>query len=153
MSSDKIYSSYNLVKSFESRIQFSNGNILVEQCLFNLGKLGAADISGTINNDKKFTNFKYDSNIFVDNQKKFLSKFGIYNKQNIPSNLFISGNFDLKNIRTSFYEISNGKKFDSENTNYIEKEFNDLMLEDGYGKLFHFPTFKNFIKSVTDENN
>ena len=83
LSSEKIYSSYNLVKSFESRIQFSNGNILVEQFLFNLGKLGAADISGAINNDKKFTNFKYDSNIFVDNQKKFLSKFGIYNKKSI----------------------------------------------------------------------
>ena len=38
---------------------------------------------GTINNDKKFTNFKFESNIFVDNQKKFLSKFGIYNKLKI----------------------------------------------------------------------
>ena len=78
--------------------------------LLNLGKLGAADILGTINNDKKFTNFKFESNIFIDNQKKFLSKFGIYNKKN-TSNLFISGNFDLQNIRSSFYEISNDEKF------------------------------------------
>ena len=53
LSSEKIYSSYNLVKSFESRIKFNNGDILVEQCLFNLGKLGAADILGAINNGKK----------------------------------------------------------------------------------------------------
>ena len=153
LSSDKIYSDYNLVKSLESRIKFYNGNISIEQFLLNLGKLGAADILGIINNDKKFTNFKFESNIFVDNQKKFLSKLGIYNKQNIPSHLFISGNFDLKNIRTSFYEISNGKKLNIEDINYIEKEFNDLMLADGYGNLFLFSKFREFIKSITSENN
>ena len=117
---------YNLIKSFESRIQFSNGNILVEQCLFNLGKLGAADISGAINNDKKFTNFKFESNIFVDNQKKFLSKFGIYNKKSIFPSLFVSGNFDLKNIRNIFYEISDNEKLSSDDVDFIEKEFNEI---------------------------
>jgi len=153
LSSNKIYSNYNLVKSLESRLKFYNGNIAIEQFLLNLGKLGAADILGAISNDKKFTHFKFESNIFVDNQKKFLSKFGIYNKKNIPSHLFISGNFDLKNIKTSFYEILNGKKFNNEDTNYIEKEFNEIMLEEGYNYLFHFPKFKEFIKSITSEDN
>ena len=153
LSSEKIYSSYNLVKSFESRIQFSNGNILVEQFLFNLGKLGAADISGAINNDKKFTNFKYDSNIFVDNQKKFLSKFGIYNKKSIFPSLFVSGNFDLKNIRNIFYEISDNEKLSSDDVDFIEKEFNDFMLSDGYENLFRFPKFKEFVKLITSETN
>ena len=153
LSSDKIYSSYNLVKSFESRIKFNNGNILVEQFLINLGKLGAADILGAINNDEKFTNFKYESNIFMDNQKKFLSKFGIYNKNSISSNLFISGNFDLQNIRNSFYEISNNEKFNNEDVNFIEQEFNDFMLIGGYKSLFRFPKFKEFVKSITSEIN
>ena len=153
LSSDKIYSKYNLVKSFESRIKFNNGNILVEQFLFNLGKLGAADISGTINNDKKFTNFKYESNLFIDNQKKFLSKFGIYNKKSIPSSLFVSGNFDLQNVRSSFYEISDNEKLGNEDVNFIEEEFNDLMLTDGYENLFRFPKFVEFLKSITSEIN
>ena len=153
LSSDKIYSSYNLVKSFESRIKFNNGDILVEQFLINLGKLGAADILGTINNGEKFTNFKYESNIFVDNQKKFLSKFGIYNKQNIASNLFVSGNFDLQNTRISFYEISSEAKLSNDDVNFIEKEFNDFMLTDGYESLFRFPKFKEFVKSITSEIN
>ena len=153
LSSDKIYSSYNLVKSFESRIKFNNGDILVEQFLINLGKLGAADILGTINNGEKFTNFKYESNIFVDNQKKFLSKFGIYNKQNIASNLFVSGNFDLQNTRISFYEISSEEKLSNNDVNFIEKEFNYFMLTDGYESLFRFPKFKEFVKSITSEIN
>ena len=152
-SADKIYSNYNLIKSFESRIKFNNGSILIEQFLINLGKLGAADILGTINNDKKFTNFKFESNIFVDNQKKFLSKFGIYNKKNIPTNLFISGNFDLQNIRSSFYEISDNEKFSNDDVNFIEQEFNDIMLEGGYESLFRFPKFKDLIKSITNETN
>ena len=151
LSSDKIYSSHNLVKSFESRIKFNNGSILVEQFLINLGKLGAADILGTINNDKKFTNFRYESNVFVYNQKKFLSKFGVYNKKSIPSNLFISGNFDLQNIRNSFYEISNNEKLNKEDVNFIEEEFNEVMLADGFESLFRFPKFKEFVKSVTVE--
>tara|TARA_Y100001970_G_scaffold181413_1_gene220792 strand:- start:446 stop:2083 length:1638 start_codon:yes stop_codon:yes gene_type:complete len=153
LTSDKIYSSYNLVKSLESRIKFYNGNISIDQLLLNLGKLGATDLLGTINNDKKFTNFKFESNIFVDNEKKFLSKFGIYNKEKVISNLFISGNFDLQNIKATFYEISGEEKFNSEDVNYIEKEFNDLMLEDGYKNLFLFPKFKELVKSVVSESN
>ena len=82
-SADKIYSKYNLVNSFESRIKFYNGNVNIEQFLINLGKLGAADIIGNINRDRKFTSFKFESNVFIDNQKKFLSKLGIYNKENV----------------------------------------------------------------------
>ena len=121
--------------------------------MINLGKLGAADILGTINSDKKFTNFRYESNVFVDNPKKFLSKFGIYNIKNIPSSLFISGNFDLQNVKNSFYEISNGKKFNNEDVNFVEQEFRDLMLNDGYENLFRFPKFKEFVKSITSTVN
>tara|TARA_Y100000590_G_C15656050_1_gene990655 strand:- start:64 stop:1683 length:1620 start_codon:yes stop_codon:yes gene_type:complete len=152
-SSEKIYSSYNLIKSFESRLKFNNGNILIERFLINLGKLGAADITGSIDNDKKYSNFKYESNIFVDNHKKFLSKFGIYNKKNISSNFFISGHFDFQNIRNSFYEISEEEKLNNEDIDFIEKEFNYYMLEDGYKNLFRFPKFKEFIKSITNETN
>jgi len=94
LSAEKVYSSYNLVKSLESRVKFSNGNILIDQFLINLGKLGAADISGDIKNNNKSSNFKYEGNFFIDNEKKFLSKFAIYNLKNISSNLFFSGNFD-----------------------------------------------------------
>ncbi len=153
LASDKIYSSYNLIKSFESNLKFNNGKISIKQFLINLGKLGAADILGTINDDKKFSNLKFESNVFVDNQKKFLSKFGIYNKKNISSNFFVSGNFDLDNLRMSFYEISNDEKLSNEDVNYVEKEFNDLMLGEGYKSLFYFPTFKEFIRSISDETN
>jgi len=153
ISADKIHSRHNLVKSFESRVKFYNGNVTIEQFLISLGKLGAADVLGAINNDKKLINLKFESNIFVDNQKKFLSKFGIYNKENISSNLFISGNFDLQNIRTSFYEVSGDKKFNTEDINYIESEFNDLMLEDGFTNLFDFRKFKIFLKSIADDKN
>jgi hypothetical protein len=153
LSSDKIYSSYNLVKSIESRIKFNNGNILIEQFLINLGKLGASDLLGVINNDKKFTNFRFESNIFIDNQKKFLSKFGIFNKKNFPSNFFVSGNFDLENLRASFYEVLGSEKLSNDDINFIEQEFNDFMLEDGLKSLFLFPKFKEFIKSITSEAN
>ena len=123
LSSDKIYSGYNLVKSLESRLKFSNGNISIEQFLINMGKLGASDVLGVINNDKEFTNFRFETNVFIDNQKKFLSKFGIYNKKSISSNFFISGNFDLNNLRSSFYEISSDEKLSNEDVNFIEEEF------------------------------
>ena len=142
-----------MVKSLEAQIQFNNGNVSIERFLFNLGKLGASDLLGEINNEKKFTNFRFESNIFVDNEKKFLSKFGIYNKKDLPSNFFISGNIDLENKKATFYEISDNKKLSNNDINFIEKEFNDYMFEDGFSNLFLFPKFKEFIKSITNEVN
>jgi len=153
LSSDKIYSGYNLAKSFESRLKFNNGNIIIEQFIVNLGKLGAADLLGKIDNTDKSTNLKFESNVFVDNQKKFLSKFGIYNKKSIQPSFFVSGNFDIDNLRMHFYEIFYKEKSKDEDVNYIENEFNNLMLEDGYKTLFHFPQFKEFIKSITGDIN
>ena len=37
--------------------------------------------------------------------------------------------------------------------NFIESEFNDLMLENDFEDLFNFQKFKVFLKSVTDEKN
>jgi hypothetical protein len=153
LSADKVYSGYNLIKSFESRLKFNNGNLFFEQLLFNLGQLGAADLIGEINNDKKFTNFKYESNIFVDNPRKFLSKFGIYNRKKISSNLFVSGNFDFKNKRISFYELSDDSELKADDISFIENEFNDLMMEDGYTNLFNFIKFKTFLKSILNDIN
>jgi len=118
LSADKIFSKRTLIDSFESRIKFINGNILIEQLLLNLGKLGATDITGVIKNNKKFSNFKFENNIFFDNLKRFYNRFGIFNKQNISSNLFISGNFDLVNLRLRLDEISNDKKFKHEKNNF-----------------------------------
>ena len=74
LSTDKIYSKYNFIRSFETRIKFVNGDISIEQLLLNLGKLGAADITGLIKKDTKFTNFNFEKNIFIDNQRYFYNK-------------------------------------------------------------------------------
>ena len=153
ISADKIFSHRMLVDSFESRIKFINGNILIEQLLLNLGKLGAADITGIIKNNKKFSNFKFENNIFVDNLKRFYNRFGIFNKQNISSNLFISGNFDLANLRLRLDEISDDKKFKDEDVAYFEREFNDLVLENGYASLFNFLKLKEFVRLTTTGTN
>ena len=145
---DKVYSKNNLIDSFESRLKFYNGNLKIDQFLINLGKLGATDVLGTIYNDKEITHLKFESNIFVDNQKKFLSKFGLYDLKNISPNLFVSGNFDLENIKISFYEIYDNQKLSNEDMNYIESEFNDIILENGFINLFNFSKFKVFLKSI-----
>ena len=62
-------------------------------------------------------------------------------------------NFDLENLKTTFYEISDDEKLASSDINFIEKEFNYFMLENGLESLFLFPKFKEFVKSVTGETN
>ena len=151
ISANKIYSKSSLANSLESRLKFNNGNVFIEQLLFNLGKLGAADLLGSLNNEKEFSNFKFEANIYLDNKKKFLSKFNVYNKTNIPSNLFFSGSFNLDNLKISLYEISEEKKLTQEDINFIENEFNEIMLEENYNSLFSFPKLKEFVKSVVGE--
>ena len=153
LSADKIFSKRTLIDSFESRIKFVNGNISIEQLLLNMGKLGAADVTGIIKNNKKVSNFIFENNIFVDNLKRFYNKFGIFNKQNISTNLFISGNFDLANLRLRLNEISEDEKFKDEDVAYIERTFNELVLEDGYASLFNFLRLKEFLKLIVTGTN
>ena len=39
----------------------------------------------------------------------------------------------------------------NENVVFIENEFNDLVLEEGYASLFNFLKLKEFVRSVTTE--
>tara|TARA_B100000029_G_scaffold388658_1_gene384900 strand:- start:11049 stop:12638 length:1590 start_codon:yes stop_codon:yes gene_type:complete len=153
LSADKIFSKHTLINSFESRLRFINGNILIEQFLFNLGKLGAADLVGVIKNDVKFSNLKFENNIFLDNLKKFYNKFGVYNKEKNSSNIYIEGNFDLVNLNLHLHEITTNQNLKAEDVSYIEKEFNNIVLENGYETLFDFKKLKEFVKTITEETN
>ena len=72
---------------------------------------------------------------------------------NISSNLFISGTFDLMNLQLRLDEISDDEKFKDEDIAYIEKEFNDLVLVDGYASLFDFLKLKEFVRLIITEAN
>ena len=151
LSTDKIYSKYDLINSFESYIKFSNGNILIDKLLFNLGKLGAADITGIIKTDKKYTNFKFENNIYVDSKKHFIRKFSIFDDKKISNNLFTSGTLDLINFNMRFSEMASDVKFKDDDISYIEKEFNYYMFDDGVVSFFNFSKLKEFIKSVISD--
>ena len=116
-----------------------------------MGKLGAADFTGIIKNDKKFSNFKFENNIFIDNSKRFYSKFGVIDKKKGPSNLFISGKIDLVKLNLQLYEIMVEEKFSNQDVLYIEKEFNDIILANGYKSLFNFINIKKFVKLILTE--
>ena len=153
LSAKKVFSRHTLIDSFESQIQFINGDILIDQLLLSMGKLGAADLTGIIKNNEKFTNLKFENNIFIDNLKRFYNKFGVFNKQKIPYNVFVSGNLDLVKLNLKLYEISNDKKINNEDVVFIEREFNNIILGEGYESLFNFSNIKEFVKLITSEDN
>ena len=153
LSVEKIFSKHTLVNSFESRMRFVNGDIFIEQLLLNLKKLGAADITGVIKNDKKFSNLRFESNIFLDNLKRFYNKFGIYNREDSSSHLFASGNFDFINLKLRLNEIFIDEKFTEEDVVYIDNEFNELLLNEGYESLFNFVNLKEFVQLIMTEKN
>ena len=150
---NKIRSKYNLVKSLESRLIFKNSNILIDQLLLNFGKMGAADIIGIVKTDGKNKNFNFETNVFVDNKKYFYSKFGIYDKQKVPTSIFASGSFNLINKSMHLKDIFSDHEFENEDINIIEKNFNSVLTADGYESLFSFPNLKNFVKSIAGETN
>ena len=153
LSAKKVFSRHTLIDSYESQIQFINGDILIDRLLLSMGKLGAADLTGTIKNDKKFTNLKFENNIYIDNLKRFYNKFGVTSKQKIPYNLFVSGNFDLVKLNLKLHEISSDNKINNEDVIFVEREFNNIILDEGYESLFNFSNMKEFVKLITSEDN
>jgi len=139
--------------NIKSQIKFINGDILVERLLLNLKKLGAADVTGIIKNDEKFTIFKFENNVFIDNLKTFYNRFGIHNKEKNPYNLFLSGYLDLEKFILHLDEISGDKKFEEEDILFFVKEFNDIVLFDDFKSFFSFVKLKDFIRSISEEVN
>tara|TARA_Y100001960_G_C14778587_1_gene884960 strand:- start:4951 stop:6546 length:1596 start_codon:yes stop_codon:yes gene_type:complete len=152
LTSEKVFSKNNFIDSFESQIKFENGNILIEKLLLSLGRFGAADLTGIIDNEKKFSNFRFSSNIFIDDTKRFFKSFGVYNKKNDLTNFFVSGNLDLTNLNLRLYEIFAAEKLSAEDTSYIEKEFNDFLLFDSYKSFLDFVNFKKFVQTISSES-
>ena len=151
LSVEKIFSKNTLINSFESQIKFMNGDIFIEQFLLNLKKIGAADLTGIIKNDKQFSNFNFESNIFLDDLKRFYNRFGIYNKKTASSHMFASGSVDLINLSLRLNEIFIGDKLNETDVEYIEKEFNNILFKDGYRSLLDFKNLKEFTKLIASD--
>ncbi len=151
LSVEKIFSKNILINSFESQIKFMNGDIFIEQFLLNLKKIGAADATGIIKNDKRFSNFNFESNIFLDDLKRFYNRFGIYNKKTTSSHIFVSGSVDLINLTLRLNEIFINEKFNEADVEYIEKEFNNILFKDGYKSFLDFKNLKEFAKLIASE--
>ena len=151
LSINKIFSKNTFINSLESRINLLNGNIFFDQALFNLGKLGAADFTGNINNENKFSIFSFENNVFIDNKKKFFNKFGVYNKKKVPFNFFTSGSFDLTNLIFRINEVTTDEKIAEEDVGAIQETFNAILLENGYETLFSFQSLKDFVKSISSD--
>ena len=153
LSVNKIYSKHTFINNLETQIKFINGDILVERLLLNLKKLGAADVTGIIKNDEKFTIFKFENNIFLDNLKTFYNRFGIHNKEKNPYNLFLSGYLDLEKFILHLDEITGDKIFEEEDILFFVKEFNDIVLFENFKSFFSFAKLKTFVRSITEETN
>ena len=146
---DKINSTTNLINSIESELEFINGNIFFHKFLLNLYKIGASDITGNLVNDGKNANFNFKQNIYIDNLKYFYRKFDIPKKEYInPQNLFVSGRINLKSMNIHIDEIDFEKKVEKEEINFIEENFNLILLDEGYKTFFDFIKLKEFVNLV-----
>ena len=150
ISIDKIYSGVKLVKSLESKINFVNRDIIIERLLISLGKLGAADVTGMIKDGAKLI---FNKNLFIDNEKYFYSRFGIYNNSTEPKNLFISGSFNIKKPKIFLDELTADVDLKKEDISYYQKEFNQTVLNNGYKTLFDFRNLREYVKIISSENN
>ena len=60
---------------------------------------------------------------------------------------------NLIDLNLRILEISNEEKIKEDDVSYIEREFNEIVLEEGYISLFDFTRIKDFVKTVTTETN
>ena len=60
---------------------------------------------------------------------------------------------DLENLILHINEISDDENFENEDVKYVEKEFNNIVMDEGYKTLFNFLKLKEFVKLITDDTN
>ena len=119
--------------------------------LFDLGKLGATDITGIIKNKNNKINLLFKQNFFMDNPKYFFSKFGLYNKNTEPKSFYFSGRFNFSKPKLHLTELVADDNLSKDDISFYEQEFNDILLENGYRSLLSFVKLKEFIKLINVE--
>ena len=61
--------------------------------------------------------------------------------------------FNVKKPKIFFDEINVGENLKKNDIDFYQKEFNQIVLEDGYLSLFNFSKLKEFMKTIFYESN
>ena len=131
----------------------NNKNIIIDRMLFDLGKSGAADIAGLVNNKDNKMYFSFKKNLFIDKPKKFYSRLGVSSKNKEPENIYLSGKFNINSAKITFDELIVNSKINNNDIKFYEDEFNQILFENGYKTFFQFFNLKEFVKTVNMEKN
>ena len=84
----------------------------------------------------------------IDNRKKFLKNFSLKEKK-IANQINVEGFFFLKSNRVQINKINiNKKDFNSEELEYYQKNFQELVVQDSLLNIISENKFKNFIKEI-----
>ena len=59
----------------------------------------------------------------------------------------------MQNLLLRINEITSEEKFKEADLSYIQREFNQILLENGYASLFNFKNLKTFFKSINIDQN
>ena len=128
--------------------------IIINKILLNLGKIGGTDISGTIDYDKGFGSFVFKQNVFIDNLKHFHNRFSIKGKNEEASkSAFISGDLNLASFKIKFSEISSDVELKKEEIEFIQKNFDLILLDNGFVSLFNFIKLRELLNLVLERKN
>ena len=144
---NKIYSSSKLIQSAETELEFRNKDIIINKLLLDLGRIGASDVNGKIVNDPKYIKLYFDQNIYLDNNKIFFNRFNLKNVNNV-NNVNINGEINLSKFLLKLNSIRLKEKINSEDLNFVEKTFNEILFEEHFNSLFNYTRLKEFFDLV-----
>ncbi len=141
--------SKNFINDLNLKVDFAYGTVNFSKKL--LISDDSFNCTGSMNFLEDYPILYFDCFTVLQNKKKFLNKFSIKKKSNNQSVLIKSkGNLNILNNKINFKSVSVDEIYNAseEDLKFFKESFENLVLIEGYGKIFDIKKIREFILEV-----
>ena len=138
------------INNTEATLVFENGNVKIENISSDFSRGAKLDMTALFRDVEVDPLVDFSLNFSTVNAKKFFRRFDLYDVDEKALSFFVKGSVNLEERKIKFKEIikNNNERMGKKNILFIEKEFNENVIDTSILDLFDFFKLKKFAKQT-----
>ena len=145
----KIKSSSNIINRGEVILEFRNGIIIVKKTDLNINKIGHINISGKIEEQKGKETFLFTSNINLENEKAFYSRFLVPKKNRVNLKpIKLVGKINMKSYEINIVKATiDGQELSSSNILKLNEKIKEILTQGSINDTLKYSNLRKTVQS------
>ena len=145
----KIKSSSNIINRGEVILEFRNGIIIVKKTDLNINKIGHINISGKIEEQKGKETFLFTSNINLENEKAFYSRFLVPKKNRVNLKpIKLVGKINMKSYELNIVQATiDDQELSSSNILKLNEKIKEILTQGSINDTLKYSNLRKTVQS------